>query len=90
MNVPQMTLLDWFAGQALSGMLSSEGVYNESIKNGPTTIEQDISTRAYQFAKSMMDEREKYSQPDDAHDHRTLKDILDNCMKITKDEQQPH
>lgn len=46
-----MSLLDWFAGQALSGLLASE-------MNVPTT---QFASSAYNFAEKMLAEREKRS-----------------------------
>lgn len=47
---PGMTLLDYFAGQALAGMLADPGV------NGPCETTAKV---AFDYAKAMLDEKAK-------------------------------
>lgn len=47
-----MSLRDWFAGQALAGMMASE-------VDGSTYNEDPAAERAYRFADAMLAEREK-------------------------------
>ena len=53
-----MTLRDWFAGQALAGMLASEAGI-------PPYANSWAAERAYQMADAMLAERAK--EPDNAH-----------------------
>lgn len=52
-----MTLRDWFAGQALGGMLSAESQYL-SFRGNWT----DASQQAYEIADAMLAERNKGGQ----------------------------
>lgn len=51
MNVPNMTLRDWFAGQALKALMTGDSALE---KDAPYYAE-----AAYKFANAMMAEREK-------------------------------
>lgn len=51
-----MTLRDYFAGQALSGMCASETEYGIYVPEA-------ASVRAYRFADAMIAERNKEAQP---------------------------
>jgi hypothetical protein len=53
---PGMTLLDYFAGQALQGILAK--VYKTKDYDGPF-IFKDIANEAYICANAMLEEREK-------------------------------
>jgi len=54
-----MTLIDWFAGQALVGILSahSKTTLDKELSSG--TAYSKISEEAYNFAIAMMEERNK-------------------------------
>lgn len=58
MRDPGMTLRDWFAGQALAGMLASEAGI-------PPYSNSWAAERAYQMADAMLAARK---EPDNAHD----------------------
>lgn len=45
-----LTKLDWFAGQALAGMLVKEGLYNNF---------EEVAGRAYFYAEAMLIARER-------------------------------
>lgn len=49
-----MTLRDWFAGQALDGLLSSNATYG-----GKTDDRASLAADAYAYADAMIAEREK-------------------------------
>ena len=57
-----MTLLDWFAGQALAGLLTSDAAIkylrNDAIKKN-VRPRAHIAARAYIYADAMIAEREK-------------------------------
>ena len=53
-SYPGMTLLDWFAGQALAGMLASAPVADRSKPN-----HKKWAVNAYKFADTMITERNK-------------------------------
>lgn len=59
-----MTLRDWFAGQALDGMLASEthgrGLAVSPGKDG--TLEENTARRAYTFADAMLRARESNAE----------------------------
>ena len=61
--VEGMTLLDWFAGQALIGVLSNgdalETIINEARRKGMGSSDA-ISTGSYELAQAMLEERLKY------------------------------
>ena len=52
-----MSLRDWFAGQALSGILSSTD--NESGRSAFTTTPAWIAEKAYEQADAMLEARKK-------------------------------
>lgn len=59
-----LTLRDWFAGQALSAMISKSPFFDTKGENGKkmTDILQfraDIAASAYQYADAMLAERSK-------------------------------
>ena len=54
-----MSLRDWFAGQALKGMLSSgDGVDTEDGANNSTEPD-DMALVAYEYADAMLEARRK-------------------------------
>jgi hypothetical protein len=62
-DVIGIELRDWFAGQALKGILSSSP---EGIPLSPLVTEQqlrEIAKRAYELADAMMREHEKTARP---------------------------
>lgn len=58
-GVEGMWLRDWFAGQALSGMLAREG---ESDLLHPASVKV-AAQWAYSFADAMMEARDKPTEP---------------------------
>lgn len=54
---PGMTLRDWFAGQALSGMLS--GLYARSVSFGKIPSINEVAIACGEFADAMISERNK-------------------------------
>lgn len=56
-----MTLRDWFAGQALAGMLANSDMAASAarLKIEPDAFRSDITTGAFKFADAMIAEREK-------------------------------
>ena len=53
---PGMELRDWFAGQALAGMLANGQGPNTHWLNGPSS---DVASHAYDIANAMLAERTK-------------------------------
>ena len=53
---PGMTLRDWFAGQALTGMFASEGAGPSEMSWGDLP---DMAQHAYRTADAMLAERRK-------------------------------
>lgn len=53
---PGMTLRDWFAGQALTGYLSSE-IFVRSLESGFTA--KDFAKEVFDLADAMLKERDK-------------------------------
>jgi hypothetical protein len=72
-NATGMTLRDWFAGQALAGMIASRGIFEamkefktKAVAGGmaPLEFERDIefpgyANAAYRVADAMLKERQK-------------------------------
>lgn len=52
--VPGMTLRDWFAGQALAGIMTDMARQEKS--SFPVTIK-DVAQKSYQIADAMLEER---------------------------------
>jgi hypothetical protein len=53
-----MTLLDYFAGQALNGMLAEWGVVFLLDDRGKKTLQREVST-AYTYAQAMITEKRR-------------------------------
>ena len=52
-----MSLRDYFAGQALTGLLPQDGVRLSARKNNPNEESKYIAAAAYQIADAMLAER---------------------------------
>ena len=53
-----MTLRDWFAGYALSGIVAAQEWRNDMVGLGQGSVESD-ATEAYRLADAMLRQREK-------------------------------
>lgn len=60
-----MTLKDWFAGQAITGMMS---VLLEAARNGENSGPEDVALRCYQIADAMLEERARDSDDDEIYE----------------------
>lgn len=56
---PGMTLRDWFAGQALTGVLSHDSVVHQTALTSGLPELQAAAAIAYGFADAMIKERDK-------------------------------
>ena len=54
-----MSLRDWFAGQALAGLLAAYGSHAKKDSDGALRISVTVTKAAYDAADAMLSEREK-------------------------------
>jgi hypothetical protein len=59
LDIKDLTLADWFAGQALAGMMSLEK-FGGDVAIGQPVQAEIAARRAYEIADAMMQERRKH------------------------------